>query len=103
MGLAGGLVPSPSALVVLLAAIALGRVPFGIALVVAYGVGLALTLVAAGVLLVRFESGIRQWAGRLDTPARARVAVVTNALPLVSGVAIGGAGILLLVRSVSQL
>ncbi len=103
MGLAGGLVPSPSALVVLLAAIALGRVPFGIALVMAYGVGLALTLVAAGVLLVRFESGIRQWAGRLNTPARARVAVVTNALPLVSGVAIGGAGILLLVRSVGQL
>lgn len=39
--LAGGLVPSPSALVVLLAAIALGRTIFGVALVLVYGLGMA--------------------------------------------------------------
>jgi hypothetical protein len=39
IGLAGGLVPSPSALVVLLGAIALGRAGFGIVLVLAYGMG----------------------------------------------------------------
>lgn len=103
MGLAGGLVPSPSALVVLLGAIAVGRVPFGVALVVAYGIGLAATLVGAGLLIVRFERGVRGWSSRLSTPAGARLHAVTNALPLVSGFAIAGAGVLLLARSVAQL
>ena len=103
MGLAGGLVPSPSALVVLLGAIAVGRVPFGVALVVAYGIGLAATLVGAGLLIVRFERGLRGWSSRLSTPAGARLNAVTNALPLVSGFAIAGAGVLLLARSVAQL
>ena len=103
MGLAGGLVPSPSALVVLLGAIAVGRVPFGVALVVAYGVGLAATLVGAGLLMVRFERGVRGWSSRLSTPAGARLHAVTNALPLVSGLAIASAGVLLLARSVAQL
>ncbi|MFG2823331.1 high frequency lysogenization protein HflD [Kitasatospora sp. NPDC048365] len=53
LGIAGGLVPSPSALVVLLGAIALGRTLFGAALVVAYGLGMAATLTAVGLLLVR--------------------------------------------------
>lgn len=52
MGVAGGLVPSPSALVVLLGAIALGRTVFGIALVITYGLGMAATLTGAGLLLV---------------------------------------------------
>ncbi|MGB3439330.1 MAG: High-affinity nickel-transporter [Actinophytocola sp.] len=55
MGVAGGLVPSPSALVVLLGAIALGRTWFGVLLVVGYGVGMAATLTLVGVLLVRFR------------------------------------------------
>src|SRR5262249_37897438 len=44
IGIAGGLVPSPSALVVLLGAIGLGRTGFGVVLVLAYGVGLAAAL-----------------------------------------------------------
>ena len=55
MGVAGGLVPSPSALVVLLSAIALGRTVFGVVLVVAYGFGMASTLTLAGILLVRIR------------------------------------------------
>jgi ABC-type nickel/cobalt efflux system permease component RcnA len=55
MGIAGGLVPSPSALVVLLSAIALGRTVFGVILVVGYGVGMAATLTVAGVLLVHIR------------------------------------------------
>jgi ABC-type nickel/cobalt efflux system permease component RcnA len=57
LGISGGLLPCPSALVVLLSAIALGRVNFGLALVLAFSVGLAATLVAIGLLLV--------YAGRL--------------------------------------
>ena len=55
MGVAGGLVPSPSALVVLLGAVALGRTAFGIALVLGYGVGMAAALTAAGLILVRLQ------------------------------------------------
>ncbi|MFF2326678.1 MULTISPECIES: nickel transporter [unclassified Streptomyces] len=51
VGLAGGLVPSPSALVVLLGAVALSRTFFGVLLVAGYGLGMALTLTAAGLLL----------------------------------------------------
>ncbi|HUR78080.1 MAG TPA: hypothetical protein VMZ22_09035 [Acidimicrobiales bacterium] len=53
MGFAGGLVPSPSALVVLLAATALGRTLFGIVLVLGYGLGMAATLTLAGLILVK--------------------------------------------------
>ncbi|QLH20832.1 nickel transporter [Streptomyces sp. Rer75] len=53
MGFAGGMVPSPSAVVVLVGAAALGQAWFGIVLVVAYGLGLALTLTAAGFTAVR--------------------------------------------------
>ena len=62
MGIAGGLVPSPSALVVLLSAIALGRTVFGIVLVIGYGVGMAGTLTLAGVLLVRVRDRYRDRA-----------------------------------------
>jgi ABC-type nickel/cobalt efflux system permease component RcnA len=51
MGFAGGLLPSPSAVVVLLGAAAVGHAWFGFLLVLAYGLGLALTLTAVGVLV----------------------------------------------------
>ena len=103
MGLAGGLVPSPSALVVLLGAIAVGRVPFGIALVVAYGIGLAATLVGAGLAMVHFERGLRSWSSRLSSTMGIRINAAATALPLVSGFAITAAGVLLLARSIGQL
>ncbi|MGV9254486.1 nickel transporter [Streptomyces sp. NPDC003697] len=58
MGFAGGLVPSPSAVVVLVGAAALGKAWFGLLLVVAYGLGLALTLTAAGFAVVRLGTGL---------------------------------------------
>ncbi|MES4909397.1 MULTISPECIES: nickel transporter [unclassified Streptomyces] len=53
LGFAGGLVPSPSAVVVLVGAAALGQAWFGFLLVLAYGAGLALTLTLAGIAVVR--------------------------------------------------
>ncbi|WP_425264357.1 nickel transporter [Streptomyces atriruber] len=64
LGFAGGLVPSPSAVVVLVGAAALGEAWFGLLLVVAYGVGLAATLTAAGFLVVR----VGAFAGRRFGP-----------------------------------
>ncbi len=75
LGVSGGIVPCPSALVVLLSAIALHRVELGLLLLVAFSLGLASSLVAVGVLVVR--------AGRLieRTPLAHGLAGV---LPVVS-------------------
>ncbi|MCI3948229.1 MAG: High-affinity nickel-transporter [Acidimicrobiales bacterium] len=87
MGFAGGLVPSPSALVVLLGAAAVGRVWFGVVLVVAYGLGMAAALVAAGALLVRARPRLDVWSRR-----RGRLGAAVRALPLVTagGLLVGG-------------
>ncbi|RPK54602.1 Nickel/cobalt efflux system RcnA [Streptomyces sp. ADI96-02] len=69
MGIAGGLVPSPSALVVLLGAVALGRTAFGVLLVIGYGLGMAGTLTLAGLLLVRLRDRI-DLAARTSAAAR---------------------------------
>jgi nickel/cobalt transporter (NicO) family protein len=68
VGFAGGLVPSPSALLVLLGAIALGRTWFGLILVTAYGLGMAIMLTLAGLLLVRARSWFDRRAARSNTP-----------------------------------
>ncbi len=102
MGFAGGLVPSPSALVVLLGAIALGRAWFGVLLVLAYGAGMAMTLTGAGLLLVRARAALDRRAG-----ARARVrfglAPLSRALPLASAAAIIVVGLFLAVQGASAI
>lgn len=93
MGIAGGLVPSPSALVVLLGAVALGRTAFGVLLVLGYGLGMAGTLTLAGLLLVRLRDRVERstrasvatrWKG-LRKPARWGP-VATSTLVLLVGV-----------------
>ncbi|BCJ70751.1 hypothetical protein CS0771_02950 [Catellatospora sp. IY07-71] len=85
IGVAAGLVPSPSALVVLLGAIALGRTGFGILLVLAYGLGMAATLTAAGLVLLKVRD---RWAGRLSRFRRLRLAgpYAAGAMVLLVGV-----------------
>lgn len=60
LGVSGGLLPCPSALVVLLSAISLHRVGYGLALVLSFSLGLAATLTCIGLLFVyagRFVKG----------------------------------------------
>ena len=52
LGLSAGITPCPSALALLLAAVALHRYAFGLLLVAAFSVGVAVTLTAAGLLVV---------------------------------------------------
>jgi len=52
LGVSGGLLPCPSALVVMLGAIALERIAFGLVLIVAFSLGLASVLTAIGIILV---------------------------------------------------
>jgi nickel/cobalt transporter (NicO) family protein len=115
MGFAGGLVPSPSALVVLLGAIALGRAWFGVLLVVAHGAGMAVTLTGAGMVLVRARAAIDRRAGvagtagpvpgrrRLAGRARPWLASLSRLLPAAtSGVLVLG-GLYLAARGVARI
>jgi ABC-type nickel/cobalt efflux system permease component RcnA len=52
LGIGGGIVPCPAALVVLLSAVSMNRVGFGLLLIVAFSAGLAAVLVGIGVLMV---------------------------------------------------
>lgn len=58
LGVSGGLVPCPSALVLLLSAIAIGRTGFGLFLLVSFSLGLALVLMAIGLAVVSAKSFI---------------------------------------------
>jgi ABC-type nickel/cobalt efflux system permease component RcnA len=51
--MSGGVAPCPAALVVLLAAIALDQVAYGILVIVAFSIGLAMTLTGLGIAVVR--------------------------------------------------
>jgi ABC-type nickel/cobalt efflux system permease component RcnA len=93
MGFAGGLVPSPSAVVVLVGAAALGQAWFGLLLVVAYGVGLALTLTAAGYAVVKAGSGMTRLLGRRPRWTAGPVAaLVRRTAPLGSAFAVVALG-----------
>ena len=103
MGVAGGLVPSPSALIILLSAIALGRTWFGVLLVVGYGVGMAATLTLAGVLLVkvrdRYQDRIAESTGRAATFGRRW----SRAMPYLTAILVFVVGIGLAIRGVVDL
>lgn len=103
MGIAGGLVPSPSALVVLLSAIALGRTVFGVVLVVGYGAGMAGTLTLAGVLLVRVRDRYQHRVSA--TPGRARRAAMkwTRFAPYMTAALVLIVGLGLAARSLGQI
>lgn len=93
LGFAGGLVPSPSAVVVLVGAMALGQAWFGFLLVVAYGVGLALTLTAAGFAVVKLGTGMNRLLDRRPRWTTHPVtALVRRSAPLMSALLVVGLG-----------
>ena len=98
MGVAAALVPSPSALIVLMASIGLGRTVFGVVLVIAYGVGMALTLTAVGLAMVGVRDRLdRRLAGR-RAPAPLRA--VARAAPALTAALVLLVGLSLMVRGV---
>jgi ABC-type nickel/cobalt efflux system permease component RcnA len=83
LGLAGGLIPSTSALLILLGSIAAGRPAFGFVLVVAFGLGMAAVMTGIGLVLVaardrveRASIGVRLVAARELVPLVASVVVL---------------------------
>jgi nickel/cobalt exporter len=91
VGVAAGLLPCPSALVVLLSAIALHRVGLGLALIVAFSVGLAATITAIGLVAVL----ARRAFGRLSLNGP-----VVRALPAVSAALILAVGVVITARAI---
>src|SRR5215203_5235759 len=93
LGVSGGLVPCPAALVLLLSAISLGRLGFGMVLVVAFSVGLAIVLTGIGILMIY----AKQLFDRFSFEAR-----VPRLLPVASALVISLAGVVILVGSLKQ-
>ena len=100
MGIAGGLVPSPSALVVLLASIGLGRTIFGVLLVFAYGIGMAGTLTAVGLLLVRLRT--RMSRSSVGGSLRRSAYGVAAVLPILTAILVLVVGLFLVARGVGS-
>jgi nickel/cobalt exporter len=85
LGLVGGMVPSGSALIVLLVAITTGRFVFGLALIVAFGAGMALVLGGLAIVTSWMQGALAPHGGLGSRPIVRRAAA---AVPLVSGLAV---------------
>jgi nickel/cobalt exporter len=92
LGTSGGLFPSPSAVLVLVSAVGLGRAGLGLALLGAFSVGLAATLTAVGLALVYGRTVIQR---RVQVPG-------VRFLPVVGAVALVGLGVVVTARAVAQ-
>jgi nickel/cobalt transporter (NicO) family protein len=90
VGVSGGLLPCPSALVVLLAAISLHRIGFGLLLIVAFSAGLALTITGIGLVAVLARGAFR----RLSFESG-----VVSLLPTISALVIVAAGVAMTARA----
>jgi nickel/cobalt transporter (NicO) family protein len=93
MGASAGLIPCPSALVVLLGAVAQGQIALGMLLIIAFSAGLAATLTALGLAVVHATRVMT----KLPVPGR-----ITTALPTVSALLIVGVGVVLTANALPQ-
>ena len=93
MGASAGLLPCPSALVVLLAALAQHQVPLGLGLIVVFSLGLAATLTGLGLVVVYAQ----RLSPKLHLPDR-----VVTVLPAVSSLAIVAIGIVMTAKALPQ-
>ena len=66
LGISGGLVPCPEALIVLIFAVSIQRIAFGLALLTAFSIGLAAVLIAIGIAMVYAGPAMRKATG--DAP-----------------------------------
>jgi nickel/cobalt transporter (NicO) family protein len=94
VGISGGLIPCPTALVVLLAAISLHRVGYGLVLILAFSVGLAAAMTSIGLLAVTAKRAF----SRLDFEAGA-----VRLLPAISAFVIVGLGLAMTLRALPKI
>ena len=99
LGVSGGIVPCPSALVVMVAAISQHRLGLGLALILAFSVGLAATLTAVGLAVLHGGRLIQ----RLRPERRLFGGRIVGALPALSATLIVVAGSLITLRAIPQI
>jgi nickel/cobalt exporter len=97
LGIAGGLLPDPAALAVLLAALARGKVMLGLLTVLVFSVGFACVLVLVGIVAARVGHLVlawldSRWLGWLQVASAALIVLVgivltVNAMQAAIGVA----------------
>jgi nickel/cobalt exporter len=93
LGISGGLVPCPSAMVLLLAAVALNKTAYGMLLVLSFSLGLAMTLTAVGLVFLQARDRFRKPRAGARWP---------QVLPVLSAVAITVVGLVLCVGAVKS-
>jgi high-affinity nickel-transport protein len=91
LGITGGMVPCPAALVVLLSALSLHRVGLGLFLIVAFSLGLAGVLIAIGLLMVHARQLLSRWKGD-GASARRWLPVASSLFMLILGLGIAVRG-----------
>ena len=99
LGVSGGIVPCPSALVVLVAAISQHRLGLGLVLILAFSIGLAATLTAVGLAVLHGGRLIK----RLQPERRLFGGRIAGALPALSATLIVVAGGLITLRAIPQI
>lgn len=87
LGVAGGLVPCPSAIVILLFAVAVNRIVTGLMLILSFSLGLAAVLILIGVLTVTASKRLERLGSNVGWIKR--LPVFTAGIIMVLGVAIG--------------
>jgi ABC-type nickel/cobalt efflux system permease component RcnA len=96
LGLAGGLVPSTNALLILLGTIAAGRPAWGVVLVIAFGVGMAMVMAGIGLAFVY----ARGFLERL--PARPALGRAMRLAPIGAAVVVLGLGLVLTTQAIAS-
>lgn len=94
LGVSGGLIPCPSALIVLLGAIALNRIGFGLILVLAFSLGLAATLTVIGMMFI--------YAGRVFERFPSRGGVM-RLLPVLSALFVSMIGAAIVFKALGEM
>jgi nickel/cobalt exporter len=82
LGIAGGLIPDPAALGILLNAVAQGKVMLGLGTVIVFSLGFAATLVLVGVVAAKVGRKILDW---LAGPWAIRMQLATSLLIVIVG------------------
>jgi nickel/cobalt exporter len=104
LGISGGLIPCPSALLLLLSSIALGQVGYGLILVLSFSLGLASVLTGLGLLLIyskhlftRFP--IEKWTNQNSF----KVKWIINVIPIATATAITFVGLIISIQALWQI
>lgn len=100
LGLAGGMVPSASALIVLLAAVSTGRLLFGMGLIVAFGAGMAAVLAGLAAVTTMARGAL---VGRSVIGPSRSVRRLTGLLPVSSGLAVLAIGMVVTVAALGRI